>query len=191
MIGPSDFTQNSSSFLQGKDIKFSAPILKDSSAQVQGEGWKQIQTQPSDVIDINGNGKADFNTQTVHQVQNQKSGWKDTGSSTKVQLTEPALYFPTMKHIEQVAAEHGNAEIVTQEMLPEVYVAFPNATGGSLGADTVCSETNVQPLRTFLGHHLDNASPTLRYAFDVKNHTIVAYEERVFDGGACGVGGLS
>ncbi len=160
--------QTRADFASQNTILFSARILADSVAKRDfSAGWSQpLQTPAADVIDLNGNGQADF-------VVDDGEKHRDDRNHT-IALQEPALYAPRLSALKAFATGQG-AEVLTQDDLPNgVFVQDLGVRGGEEGPGTPVT-VNVRPLQALVAAH-DPYDPAAKFAIDVSSGEFLIYK---------------
>lgn len=156
--------QTSSEFRARHQVVASFKILRDAEAKRDfSAGWGEVaSTGPSDVLDLNGDGQANF-----------KCFAKSGESGGTVFFEEPSLIAPTLKEMQRVTGEAGK-EVLTQEDFPQgLFMARQGAE--------LTGETN-RPLRSdlttadFLVASHQPWDPALRYAVDTKAGEFLLYK---------------
>ena len=158
----------SAQFHQTSHVLFRAPLLRKTQAtEDYSAGWGNAHsTGPVDVIDLNGNGAADFSATQNH-------GSSETNT---VALTEPAIVSPKLDRLEAFAQKSG-AEVLTQDDLPQgVFVAETQCSGTE--HEQAISQNNLRPLSTLVNDLPEEFDPHAKYALDFAKGEFLIYTEQ-------------
>ncbi|MBX3167743.1 MAG: hypothetical protein KF760_10045 [Candidatus Eremiobacteraeota bacterium] len=156
----------SNEFRASHNIIAAYKILRDAEAKADFSlGWgPPLNTAPTDVIDINGDGQANFTA-----VEKDGDGYKNGG---RVVFDEPSLVAPSYKEIEGVAREAGK-EVLTQEDFGQGLFL---ARLGAEGKDEVNEvRADLSSAEFFLASR-QPWDPGLRYAVDTKAGEFLLYK---------------
>jgi hypothetical protein len=158
----------SAEFRSQNTILFAASIVRD--AQVKKDfsaGWgAPLATPTADVIDLNGNGKADA------LIDDGADRYSDREEHSIV-LTEPAIHAPKLSAIQAFASARG-AQVVTREDLPlGVFLSDLSARGKE--GPGVTTETNVRPIESLVAQHAP-IDASVSYAFDLSTNEFLIYK---------------
>lgn len=158
----------SAQFHQTSHVLFRAPLLRKTEASEDySAGWGNPQsTGPVDVIDLNGNGTADFSaTKNYH-----------SNETNTVALTEPAIVSPKLERLEAFAQKSG-AEVLTQDDLPQgVFVAETQCVGTE--NERVISQNNLRPINTLVNDLPEEFDPHAKFALDFAKGEFLIYTEQ-------------
>ena len=159
--------QISSEFRANHQIVASFKILREQQAEADfSAGWgPPLQTAPTDVIDLNGDGQANFKA-----TEKDGDGYKNGGS---VVFEEPSLVAPSYKEIQRVAQEAGK-EVLTQEDFGQgLFLARLGAEGK--GEATTAVRADLSTAEFFVASR-QPWDPGLRYAVDTASGEFLLYK---------------
>lgn len=158
--------QTSAAFRSSNQILFSATILRGAEAtkDYSMEWGSPHSTGPTDVIDLNKNGEADFTaTSNFHR-----------GDSNRIAFSEPAIASPSMDRLEQFAKKQG-VEVLTQSDLPQGVFVHDVACEGVKAEDAITSGSNLRPLNTLVNDLPEEFDPAAQYALDFANNEFLIF----------------
>lgn len=159
--------QISSEFRANHQIVASYKILRDAEAKADfSMGWgPALSTAPTDVIDLNGDGQANFKS-----VEKDGDGYRNGGS---VIFDEPSLVAPSFQEMQRVAQEAGK-DVLTQEDFGQgLFLARLGAEGK--GEETTPVRTDLSTAEFFVASR-QPWDPGLRYAVDTKAGEFLLYK---------------
>ena len=159
--------QISSEFRANHQIVASFKILRDAEAKEDfSMGWgSAVSTAPTDVIDLNGDGQANFTA-----LEKEGDGYGKGGS---VIFDEPSLVAPSYKEMQRVAQEAGK-EVLTQDDFGQgLFMARLGAEGK--GENTTPLRTDLSTAEFFVASR-QPWDPGLRYAVDTKAGEFLLYK---------------
>lgn len=157
----------SSDFRSNHQIVASYKILRDAKASADFScGWgPPLETPATDVIDLNGDGQANFTS-----FEKDGDGYRHGGS---VVFDEPSLVAPSLKEMERVAREAGK-EVLTQEDFGQgLFMARLGAEGK--GKDCTQVRQDLSTAEYFVASRTP-WDPALRYAVDTKAGEFLLYK---------------
>ncbi|MFN8610633.1 MAG: hypothetical protein U0931_24040 [Vulcanimicrobiota bacterium] len=159
--------QISKEFRANHQIVASFKILRDAKASADfAMGWgPPVQTPGTDVIDLNGDGKANFSS-----VEKDGDGYRNGG---RVLFDEPSLVAPSLKEMERVAREAGK-DVLTQEDFGQgLFMARLGAEGK--GQDITQVKEDLSTAEYFVASR-QPWDPALRYAVDTSSGEFLLYK---------------
>lgn len=157
----------SANFHASNQILFRAPILRKTEASEDfSAGWGEAHsTGEVDVIDLNGNGSADYKATENY----------GSGDSNTVSLTEPAIVSPQLDKLEAFAKKN-EAEVLTQDDLPQgIYVAETSASGPE--KNVIRSQESLRPANTLVNDLPQEFDPQAKYAIDFAKGEFLVYKQ--------------
>ncbi|MBS2038919.1 hypothetical protein JST97_28310 [bacterium] len=159
--------QLSNEFRSNHQIVASYKILRDARASADFScGWgPPLQTPATDVIDLNGDGQANFSS-----IEKGGDGYKNGGT---VLFDEPSLVAPSLKEMERVAQEAGK-EVLTQDDFGQgLFLARLGAEGK--GKDLTPVRQDLSTAEYFVASRTP-WDPALKYAVDTKAGEFLLYK---------------
>ncbi len=156
----------SSEFRSTHNVVASFKILRDAQASADfSMGWgPALTTTPSDVIDLNGDGKADFTTL-------EKDGDGATNGG-RVVFNEPSLMAPSYKEIQRVAQETGKEVFTQQDFGQGLFLGRLGAEGKD---EAVPVREDLSSAEFFVASR-QPWDPELRYAVDTREGEFLLYK---------------
>lgn len=158
--------QTSADFRSNHQIIASYRIIRGATAEADFMmGWgAKLQTPPTDVIDLNGDGQATYQT-----VAKDGDGYSNGGSLV---FDEPAFAAPRLAEMERVGQERGQ-EVFTQEDFAQGLYLETVGAEGKEGQGTPIHQ-NLRTANQLVAAH-EPWVPEARFAVDLKAGEFLLY----------------
>lgn len=151
-------------------IIFDAPILSGVQLKKQSS-YGRFESAPLDVIDLNGNGKADQTESGVTK----PLGKTNFHSIDRLDTTEPTFTQPSLTQLRNYAAKIG-AKVLTKEELPNGLIIGESFAEG-VASLTAQGTTNQRPVESLLYQVCGEIKPNANWALDLEANRFVIYEK--------------